>query len=65
MIRAPGTDILEYKSSNRHLSPEQFAGVTVPRGDELDGPLGSYGDPGPASAYWQNAGIVPETGAGI
>jgi hypothetical protein len=65
MSPAPGTDILEYASANRHLSPDQFGGQAVPEGDGLDGPLGSYGDPGPAAAYWQNGGVLPETGVGV
>lgn len=56
---------LEQRSANRHLSPQQFTGVTVPEGDGLTGPLGSYGDPGPAAQYWQNSAVSPDAGSGI
>lgn len=65
-MNTPGTDTLEYGSSNEHLSPVQFAGVTVvPDHEGWTGPLGSYGEPGPTAAYWQYAGALPDAGSEV
>jgi hypothetical protein len=46
----------------RHLSPLQFGGEAVP--DGLDGPLGSYGEPGQAVGY-EGTGVRATAGMGI
>jgi hypothetical protein len=37
------------------LSPTQF---DIAQLGELDGPLGSYGDPGPVGVGWQGTGML-------
>lgn len=59
---------IEYTGSNRHLSPQQFGGVAVSvdnEPDPLDGPLGSFAEPGPVGVGWQGVGVLARAGEGI
>lgn len=50
------TDSGQHSRPSEHLSPEQF---DLPTHEGWTGPLGSFGEPGPAAAYWQDAGTDP------